>query len=201
MAKGAGPGRSCADPPSNTCRSWLGDRRQVDLPRRGGHQGIGPQVGMEIVRLAGVAGSTLSANRLSSAISTTARPWPSSRNGSIAQAATPLHRPSGENSRRRHIRKLPRAEKRGYVHTINAAMIAAAFISSAPARAPHDRSTIRSASPRSARSGHSGQAGRAPDDYPLQRRAKLEQASNTLRTPTPAPKRPTPRLLIVERVA
>jgi len=82
------------------------------------------KLGMEIVRLAGVAGSTLSAKQ------TVQRHL---KDGSALQKFKEMIEAQGGNSdviddpekfpTAKHIRKLP-APKRGYVHTINAGMIA-----------------------------------------------------------------------------
>src|ERR1051326_5896233 len=79
---------------------------------------------MEIVRLAGVAGSTLSAKQTVQRHLT---------DGSALEKFKELVKAQGGDTsfvdhpekfpQARHIRKLP-APKRGYVHTINAAMIA-----------------------------------------------------------------------------
>src|SRR5690606_17266393 len=82
------------------------------------------KLGMEIVRLAGVAGSTLSAKQ------TVQRHLEEA--SALAKLKEIVKAQGGDTSfiddpskfpQARHIRKLP-APKRGYVHTINAAMIA-----------------------------------------------------------------------------
>jgi len=169
------------------------------------------KLGMEIVRLAGVAGSTLSAKQTVQRHLT---------DGSALEKFKELVKAQGGDTtfidhpekfpQARHIRKLP-APKRGYVHTINAAMIArGVHLLGAGIEAPNGN-------------GHSHSHGKI--DYsvgvseikkvgtqvkqgePLMMihyndEAKLEQAleyfKNAYRL---APKRPTPPPLVVERVA
>jgi pyrimidine-nucleoside phosphorylase len=112
------------------------------------------KLGMEIVRLAGVAGSTLSAKQTVQRHLTDGsalekfKDMIKAQGGDTAYIDHPEKFPAAK-----HIRKLP-APKRGYVHTINAAMIAKGV--HAPRRRqempPTARSTTRSASPKSRRS-------------------------------------------------
>ncbi|ACB75849.1 thymidine phosphorylase [Opitutus terrae] len=175
------------------------------------------KLGMEIVRLAGVAGSTLSAKQTVQRHLT---------DGSALQKFKDLVKAQGGDTMfidhpekfpaARHIRKLP-APKRGYVHTINAAMIA---------RGVHLLGAgVEAAAPTGNHNHGAHSHGHAKVDHavgvseikkvgtqvkqgePLMMihyndEAKLEQAleyfKNAYRL---APKRPTPPPLIVERVA
>ena len=176
------------------------------------------KLGMEIVRLAGVAGSTLSAKQTVQRHLTDGsalerfKDLVKAQGGDVSYIDHPEKFPAA-----RHIRKLP-APKRGYVHTINAAMIA---------RGVHLLGAGHDAAPNVAHSNHAHahNHGHSKIDYsvgvseikkvgtqvkqgePLMMihyndEAKLEQAleyfKNAYRL---APKRPTPPPLIVERVA
>ncbi len=114
-------------PLGNCVGTALEIREAVELLKGGGPDDLKELVlklGMEIVRLAGVAGSTLSAKQ------TVTRHL---KNGSAlekfkimikAQKGNPAYIDDPEKfPKAKYVRKLP-APKRGYVHTINAGMIA-----------------------------------------------------------------------------
>jgi pyrimidine-nucleoside phosphorylase len=165
------------------------------------------KLGMEIVRLAGVAGSTLSAKQTVQRHLTDGSALEKLKDLIAAQGGDTSYIDNPEKfAVAKHIRKLP-APKRGYVHTINAAMIA---------RGVH----ILGAGP----SGGKGKTA-SKIDYavgvseirkvgtqvkqgePLMMihyndESKLEQALEYFKSAYRlAPKRPTPPPLVVERVA
>jgi pyrimidine-nucleoside phosphorylase len=163
------------------------------------------KLGMEIVRLAGVAGSTLSAKQ------TVQRHL---EDGSaLAKLKEIVKGQGGDTSfidepskfpQARHIRKLP-APKRGYVHTINAAMIArgvhllGAGVDGDDAKGRIDYAVGVS---EIKKVGTQVKQGEPLMMIHYNDEAKLEQAleffKNAYRL---APKRPTPPPLVVERVA
>src|ERR1041385_2154274 len=170
------------------------------------------KLGMEIVRLAGVAGSTLSAKQTVQRHLT---------DGSALQKFKDLVKAQGGDTSfidhpekfpaAKHIRKLP-APKRGYVHTINAAMIARGVHLLGAGIEPAVNGTNHA--------NHHGKIDHSVGVSEIKKvgtqvkqgeplmmihyndEAKLEQAleyfKNAYRL---APKRPTPPPLIVERVA
>src|SRR5476651_1415908 len=82
------------------------------------------KMGMEIVRLAGVAGSTLSAKQTVEQHLKDGSALAKFREMIIAQGGDPACIDDPEKfPKAKYVRKLP-APKRGYVHTINAGMIA-----------------------------------------------------------------------------
>jgi pyrimidine-nucleoside phosphorylase len=161
------------------------------------------KLGMEIVRLAGVAGSTLSAKQ------TVQRHL---EDGTALEKLREIVKAQGGDDsfiddpskfpQAKHIRKLP-APKRGYVHTINAAMIAkgvhllGAGVDSEGGKIDHavGVSEIKKV-------GTQVKQGEPLMMIHYNDEAKLEQAleyfKNAYRL---APKRPTPPPLVVERVA
>ncbi len=173
-------------------------------------QGEGPddlkelvlKLGMEIVRLAGVAGSTLSAKQTVQRHLT---------DGTALQKFKDLIKAQGGDTSyvdhpdkfpmAKHVRKLP-APKRGYVHTINAAFIAqgVSILSS-----NHDKkSKIDHAAGVSEikKVGTQVKQGEPLMMIHYNDEAKLEQALECFKTAYRlAPKRPTPPPLVVERVA
>ena len=161
------------------------------------------KLGMEIVRLAGVAGSTLSAKQ------TVLRHL---SDGSALEKFKDLIKAQGGDVSfidhpekfvpARHIRKLP-APKRGYVHTINAAMIArGVHILGAGAEKPDGKVDHAVGVSEIRKVGTQVKQGEPLMMIHYNDEAKLEQAleyfKNAYRL---APKRPTPPPLIVERVA
>jgi pyrimidine-nucleoside phosphorylase len=175
------------------------------------------KLGMEIVRLAGVAGSTLSAKQTvqrhltdGSALAKF-KELVKAQGGDTAFIDHPEKFPAA-----RHIRKLP-APKRGYVHTINAAMIARGVHllgAGIEPNAPHGNHNHGSHGNHHPKIDHAVGVSeikkvgtQVKQGEPLMMihyndEAKLEQAleyfKNAYRL---APKRPTPPPLIVERVA
>ncbi|MFM7751785.1 MAG: thymidine phosphorylase, partial [Opitutaceae bacterium] len=160
-------------------------------------------LGMEIVRLAGVAGSTLSAKQTVQRHLT---------DGSALAKLKELVKAQGGDTSfidnpdkftpARHIRKLP-APKRGYVHTINAAMIArGVHILGAGRDANHGKIDYSVGVSEVKKVGTQVKQGEPLMMIHYNDEAKLEQAleyfKNAYRL---APKRPTPPPLIVERVA
>jgi pyrimidine-nucleoside phosphorylase len=161
------------------------------------------KLGMEIVRLAGVAGSTLSAKQTVQRHLT---------DGSALEKFKDLIKAQGGDVSfidhpekfvpARHIRKLP-APKRGYVHTINAAMIArGVHILGAGAEKPDGKVDHSVGVSEIRKVGTQVKQGEPLMMIHYNDEAKLEQAleyfKNAYRL---APKRPTPPPLIVERVA
>ena len=161
------------------------------------------KLGMEIVRLAGVAGSTLSAKQTVQRHLT---------DGSALEKFKDLIRAQGGDTtfidhpekfpQARHIRKLP-APKRGYVHTINAAMIArGVHLLGAGKEHAHDKIDHSVGVSEIRKVGTQVKQGEPLMMIHYNDEAKLEQAleyfKNAYRL---APKRPTPPPLIVERVA
>ncbi len=161
------------------------------------------KLGMEIVRLAGVAGSTLSAKQ------TVQRHL---KDGSALQKLKDLVAAQGGDTSyiddpekfpvAKHIRKLP-APKRGYVHTINAAMIArGVHLLGAGASGKGKKIDYAVGVSEVRKVGTQVKQGEPLMMIHYNDEAKLEQAleyfKNAYRL---APKRPTPPPLVVERVA
>jgi pyrimidine-nucleoside phosphorylase len=161
------------------------------------------KLGMEIVRLAGVAGSTLSAKQTVQRHLT---------DGSALEKFKELVKAQGGDTSfidhpekfpaARHIRKLP-APKRGYVHTINAAMIArGVHLLGAGKENPGDKIDHSVGVSEIKKVGTQVKQGEPLMMIHYNDEAKLEQAleyfKNAYRL---APKRPTPPPAIVERVA
>jgi pyrimidine-nucleoside phosphorylase len=161
------------------------------------------KLGMEIVRLAGVAGSTLSAKQ------TVQRHL---ADGSALEKFKELIRAQGGDPafvdhpekfpQAKHIRKLP-APKRGYVHTINAALIAkGVHLLGAGRNGPGEKidhtvgvSEIKKVGTQ-VKQGEPLMMIHYNDESKLE--TALEHFKNAYRL---APKRPTPPPLVVERVA
>lgn len=161
------------------------------------------KLGMEIVRLAGVAGSTLSAKQTVQRHLT---------DGSALDKFKELVKAQGGDTSfidhpekfpaARHIRKLP-APKRGYVHTINAAMIArGVHLLGAGSEKPGDKIDYSVGVSEIKKVGTQVKQGEPLMMIHYNDESKLEQAleyfKNAYRL---APKRPTPPPLVVERVA
>jgi pyrimidine-nucleoside phosphorylase len=161
------------------------------------------KLGMEIVRLAGVAGSTLSAKQ------TVQRHL--ADGSALAKFKELVKAQGGDTSyidnpdkftQAKHIRKLP-APKRGYVHTINAAMVArGVHLLGAGKENSHDKIDYAVGVSEIKKVGTQVKQGEPLVMIHYNDEAKLEQAleyfKNAFRL---APKRPTPPPLIVERVA
>ncbi len=193
-------------PLGDTVGTSLEIREAIQLLKGGGPEDAKELVlklGMEIVRLAGVAGSTLSAKQTVQRHLT---------DGSALEKFKELIKAQGGDAsyidhpekfpQAKHIRKLP-APKRGYVHTINAAMIAkGVHLLGAGRENPHDRIDYAVGVSEIKKVGTQVKQGEPLMMIHYNDEAKLEQAleyfKNAYRL---APKRPTPPLLIVERVA
>ena len=161
------------------------------------------KLGMEIVRLAGVAGSTLSAKQTVQRHLTDGSALAKFKDLVKAQGGdtTCIDHPDRFPAAK-HIRKLP-APKRGYVHTINAAMIArGVHLLGAGKEHAHDKIDYAVGVSEIKKVGTQVKQGEPLMMIHYNDEAKLEQAleyfKNAYRL---APKRPTPPPLIVERVA
>ena len=161
------------------------------------------KLGMEIVRLAGVAGSTLSAKQTVQRHLSDGAALEKLKELVKAQGGDPAYI---ENPDKfvvaKHVRKLP-APKRGYVHTINAAMIAhGVHILGAGKNAAGDKIDYSVGVSEIKKVGTQIKQGEPLMMIHYNDESKLEQAleyfKNAYRL---APKRPTPPPLVVERVA
>jgi pyrimidine-nucleoside phosphorylase len=161
------------------------------------------KLGMEIVRLAGVAGSTLSAKQTVQRHLTDGsalekfKELVKAQGGDVAYIDHPEKFHSAK-----HIRKLP-APKRGYVHTINAAMIAhGVHLLGAGVTKHGEKPDFSVGVSEIKKVGTQVKQGEPLMMIHYNDEAKLEQAldhfKNAYRL---APKRPTPPPLVVERVA
>jgi len=161
------------------------------------------KLGMEIVRLAGVAGSTLSAKQTVQRHLTDGSALEKLKELVKAQGGDPSYIDHPEKfPAARHIRKLP-APKRGYVHTINASMIArGVHLLGAGRENPGDMIDYSVGVSEIKKVGTQVKQGEPLMMIHYNDEAKLEQAleyfKNAYRL---APKRPTPPPLVVERVA
>jgi pyrimidine-nucleoside phosphorylase len=162
------------------------------------------KLGMEIVRLAGVAGSTLSAKQTVQRHLTDGsalekfKDMIKAQGGDISFIDHPEKFPTA-----RHIRKLP-APKRGYVHTINAAMIAKGVSLLGAGKDPlhHNKIDYAVGVSEIKKVGTQVKQGEPLMMIHYNDEAKLEQALNYFKDAYRlAPKRPIPPPLIVERVA
>ena len=160
------------------------------------------KLGMEIVRLAGVAGSTLSAKQTVQRHLT---------DGSALQKFKDIIKSQGGDTSyvddpdkfpvAKHVRKLP-APKRGYVHTINAAFIAqgVSILGAGPDKKGKIDHAVGVSEIRKV--GTQVKQGEPLMMIHYNDEAKLEQALECFKTAYRlAPKRPTPPPLVVERVA
>ena len=161
------------------------------------------KLGMEIVRLAGVAGSTLSARQTVQRHLADGSALEKLKDLVKAQGGDPacIDDPS-KLAVAKHVRKLP-APKRGYVHTINAAMVAhGVHILGAGKNSAADKIDYAVGVAEIKKVGAQVKQGEPlmmihyNDESRLE--AALEYFKNAYRL---APKRPTPAPLVVERVA
>lgn len=159
------------------------------------------KMGMEIVRLAGVAGSTLSAKQTvqkhlkDGTALAKFREMVAAQGGDTSFIDDPEKFPKAK-----YIRKLP-APKRGYVHTINAGMIARGVQILASAKKGGKVDTSVGVS-EIHKVGTQVKQGEPLMMIHYNDEAKLESALEYLRQAYRlAPKRPTPPDLVVERVA
>ncbi len=193
-------------PLGDTVGTSLEVKEAITLLKGGGPEDMKELVlklGMEIVRLAGVAGSTLSAKQTvqrhlsdGSALEKF-KELVQAQGGDVSYIDHPEKFPQAK-----HIRKLP-APKRGYVHTINAAMIArGVHLLGAGREMSHDKIDYAIGVSEIKKVGTQVKQGEALMMIHYNDEAKLEQSleyfKNAYRL---APKRPTPPPLIVERVA
>jgi len=161
------------------------------------------KLGMEIVRLAGVAGSTLSAKQTVQRHLTDGTALEKLKEIVKAQGGdTSFIDDPSKFPEAKHIRKLP-APKRGYVHTINAALIAKG-VHLLGAGADDSKGKIDHAVGVSEikKVGTQVKQGEPLMMIHYNDEAKLEQALDYFKTAYRlAPKRPVPPPLVVERVA
>jgi pyrimidine-nucleoside phosphorylase len=158
------------------------------------------KLGMEIVRLAGVAGSTLSAKQTvqrhlkdGSALQKF-KDMVEAQGGDISVIDDPDKFPTAK-----HVRKLP-APKRGYVHTINAGLIAEGVQKLAMKKNGKYDPAVGVSEIKKV--GTQVKQGEPLMMIHYNDEAKMEEALEYLKTAYRlAPKRPNPPLLIVERVA
>jgi len=155
---------------------------------------------MEIVRLAGVAGSTLSAKQTVEQHLKDGSALAKFREMIVAQGGDPACIDDPEKfPKAKYVRKLP-APKRGYVHTINAGMIARGVqVLAAAKKGKYDPAVGVS---EIKKVGTQVKQGEPLMMIHYNDESKLEPALEYLRSAYRlAPKRPTPPLLVVERVA
>ncbi len=170
-------------------------------------QGQGPEdlkelvlkMGMEIVRLAGVAGSTLSAKQTVEKHLADGSALQKFKDMVAAQGGDASYLDNPEKfPKAKYIRKLP-APKRGYVHTINAGMIARGVQVLAQTKKGPDPAVGVS---EIKKVGTQVKQGEPLMMIHYNDESKLEPALEYLRSAYRlAPKRPTPPPLVVERVA
>lgn len=161
------------------------------------------KLGMEIVRLAGVAGSTLSAKQTVERHLTDGTALEKLKELVKAQGGDPSYIDDPEKfPKAKYIRKLP-APKRGYVHTINAAMIArGVHILGAGVEKPGEKIDFAVGVSEIKKVGTQVKQGEPLMMIHYNDESKLEQALNYFKDAYRlAPKRPTPPPLVVERVA
>jgi len=160
------------------------------------------KLGMEIVRLAGVAGSTLSAKQTVQRHLTDGSALEKFKKLVEAQGGDTTYIDHPEKfPMAKHIRKLP-APKRGYVHTINAAMIARGVHLLGAGRDNHGKVDHAVGVSEIKKVGTQVKQGEPLMMIHYNDEAKLEQALNYFKDAYRlAPKRPTPPPLVVERVA
>ncbi len=158
------------------------------------------KMGMEIVRLAGVAGSTLSAKQTVEQHLKDGTALAKFREMVVAQGGDPAYIDDPEKfPKAKYVRKLP-APKRGYVHTINAGMIARGVqVLASTKKGKYDPAVGVS---EIKKVGTQVKQGEPLMMIHYNDESKLEPALEYLRSAYRlAPKRPTPPLLVVERVA
>jgi pyrimidine-nucleoside phosphorylase len=161
------------------------------------------KLGMEIVRLAGVAGSTLSARQTIQRHLADGSALEKLKDIVKAQGGDPSYIDNPDKfPQARHIRKLP-APKRGYVHTISAAMVAhGVHLLGAGKNGADGKIDYSVGVSEIKKVGTQVKQGEPLMMIHYNDEARLEQAleyfKNAYRL---APKRPTPPPLVVERVA
>ncbi len=161
------------------------------------------KLGMEVVRLAGVAGSTLSAKQtvqrhiMDGSALEKFKEMVVAQGGDASYIDNPDKFPEAS-----HVRKLP-APKRGYVHTINAAMVARGVSLLGAGKDAKTKKIDHSVGVSEIRKvGTQVKQGEPLMMIHYNSEAKLEQALEYFKTAYRlAPKRPNPSPLVVERVA
>jgi pyrimidine-nucleoside phosphorylase len=190
-------------PLGDTVGTALEVKEAIELLKGGGPEDLKELVlklGMEIVRLAGVAGSTLSAKQTvqrhledGSALAKF-REMVEEQGGDASYLDDP-----GKFPEAKHVRKLP-APKRGYVHTINAGMIAEGVHKLAVNKKGELDPAVGVSEVRKV--GTQVKQGEPLMMIHYNDESKLDEALEFLRGAYRlAPKRPNPPELIVERVA
>ena len=156
------------------------------------------KLGMEIVRLAGVAGSTLSAKQTVQRHLTDGSALEKFKEMVAAQGGkTDCIDDPEKFPQAKHVRKLP-APKRGYVHTINAAMIARMLSFDGKSKKLDAAAGVSELK----KVGTQMKQGEPLMLIHYNDESRLESALEYLKTAYRlAPKRPNPSPLIVERVA
>ncbi|MCD8482330.1 MAG: hypothetical protein LR015_06470 [Verrucomicrobia bacterium] len=160
------------------------------------------KLGMEIVRLAGVAGSTLSAKQTVERALNEGLAFEKFKEMVAAQGGdiNVLEDPDKYFPKAKFVRKLP-APKRGYVHTINAGMIARGVQMLATPKKGKKLDPAVGVS-EIKKVGTQVKQGEPLMMIHYNEEAKLEGALEYLRSAYRlAPKRPNPPVLVVERVA
>ncbi len=161
------------------------------------------KLGMEIVRLAGVAGSTLSAKQTVERQLRDGKALEKFKEMIVAQGGdTRVIDDPSRFPEAKHVRKLP-APKRGYVHTINAAMIARGVSLLGAGRDGNSKKIDHSVGVSAIKKvGTQVKQGEPLMMIHYNDEAKLENALEYFKAAYRlAPKRPNPVQLIVERVA
>ena len=161
------------------------------------------KLGMEVVRLAGVAGSTLSAKQTVERHLSDGSAFESFKKIIAAQGGKTEYLDNPDKfPTAKHVRKLP-APKRGYVHSINAAMVARGVSSLGAVPEGNSKKIDYTAGISEIKKvGAQVKQGEPLMMIHYNDEAKLENAleyfKNAYRL---APKRPTPGQLVIERVA
>ena len=160
------------------------------------------KLGMEIVRLAGVAGSTLSAKQTVQRHLTDGTALEKLKELVKMQGGDPAYIDHPEKfPQAKHVRKLP-APKRGYVHTISAAMISQGVHLLGGGRDAHGKIDYAVGVSEIKKVGTQVKQGEPLMMIHYNDESKLEHALNFFKDAYRlAPKRPTPPPLVVERVA
>ncbi|MCH2157002.1 MAG: thymidine phosphorylase [Opitutales bacterium] len=189
-------------PLGDTVGTALEVREAIDLLKGEGPEDLQELVlklGMEIVRLAGVAGSTLSAKQTVQKRLKDGSALQKFKEMIEAQGGDPTYVDDPDKfPKAKYVRKLP-APKRGYVHTIDASMIATGVRILAEKKRGMDYAVGVS---EIKKVGTQVKQGEPLMMIHYNDEAKVEEALEYLRNAYRlAPKRPTPPELIVERVA
>lgn len=158
------------------------------------------KLGMEMVRLAGVAGSTLSAKQTIERVLKNGEALSKFREMVVAQGGKPDWIDNPEKfPKAKYVKKLP-AAKRGYVHLINAGLIARGVQVLAQKKDGTYDPAVGVVGIKKV--GTQVKQGEPLIEILYNDESKLEQAMEYFRSAYRlAPKRPTPPALIVERVA